>query len=38
MLAAYEANFGPEFEYDWDLLLENLSGDPIDVRYEVYEK
>jgi len=33
-----ESKVGPEFEYDWDLVLENVSEDPIDVEYEVYER
>src|SRR5207248_2788855 len=30
-------NFGPEFENDWYLVLENASDDPIDVVYDVFE-
>jgi hypothetical protein len=32
------SNTGPELEGDWYLVLENVSDDPIDVDYEVFER
>jgi len=33
-----EYNTGPEFHGDWYLILENVSDEPIDVEYDVFEK
>jgi hypothetical protein len=34
----FETNFGPEFESDWSLILENPWSNPVDVYYEVFER